>query len=94
MTFEWDEVKDRANQIKHGVAFAVAREAFYDPSLVLQRDHQHSTPTEERFFCYGMVGGKVLTARFTVRGGAIRIFGAAHWRQGVKMYEANNQGKE
>jgi len=92
MTFEWDEAKDRVNQRKHGVSFATAREAFYDPCLVLQRDSLHSTPAEERFFCYGKVGSRVLTVRFTVRNGNIRIYGAAYWRQGAKLYEIHGQG--
>jgi uncharacterized DUF497 family protein len=94
MTFEWDEVKDRANLEKHGVDFASAREAFFDPNRLLQRDSLHSTPDEERFFCYSKVGRKVLTVRFTFRMGRIRIFGAAYWRQGAKLYEIHRQGKD
>jgi predicted DNA binding CopG/RHH family protein len=29
--FEWDDAKDRANRVKHGVSFAVAQIAFFDP---------------------------------------------------------------
>ena len=52
------------------------------------RDEKHSQ-SEVRFFCFGMVNGRVLTVRFTVRD-SIRIIGAAYWRQGRKIYEANN----
>ena len=36
--FEWDEEKDALNQLKHGVSFAVAQEAFFDPNRVIARD--------------------------------------------------------
>ena len=32
--FEWDPVKDRENQLKHGVGFSVAQFAFADPQRV------------------------------------------------------------
>lgn len=51
------------------------------------RDENHSTESEARYFCYGLVDGDVLTVRFTLRENAIRIFGAAHWRLGVKRYK-------
>jgi uncharacterized DUF497 family protein len=36
MNFEWDEIKNRANQRKHGLTFEVAQEVFSDPlALVL-----------------------------------------------------------
>ena len=34
MFFEWNESKNRANQIKHGVYFSKATEAFYDLNQV------------------------------------------------------------
>jgi uncharacterized DUF497 family protein len=36
--FEWDDDKDRENQAKHGVAFAVAQHAFADPNRVIAED--------------------------------------------------------
>lgn len=89
MTFEWDEGKSRLNLIKHGVSFALAKLAFYDPNQVVVPDKTHSL-IEERFFCYGKVDGKILTVRFTVRGDNIRIIGAGKWRSGEKSYEKNN----
>lgn len=64
--FEWDPAKDRANQDKHGVSFSEAQYAFADPQRVIAQDLAHSQ-TEERFYCFGMVGGGVLTVRFTYR---------------------------
>jgi uncharacterized DUF497 family protein len=77
MKFEWDPRKDRENQQKHGVPFEVAQYAFADPDRVIAKDLSHSQD-EQRFFCFGMVGEGILTARFTVRGTTIRIFGAGY----------------
>ncbi|MEI8093893.1 MAG: BrnT family toxin [Spirochaetales bacterium] len=87
MNFEWDDSKNQSNLEKHGVTFETAQRAFADTNRLIVRDDDHSTPSEVRYFCYGKVEGSILTVRFTIRENAIRIFGAAHWRQGVKRYE-------
>ena len=92
--FEWDPVKDLKNQAKHGVSFADAQYAFEDARRVIAEDLSHSTPSENRYFCFGRCGGGVLTARFTFREGVIRIFGAGYWRQGLEIYEKANQVHE
>ncbi|MET0850019.1 MAG: BrnT family toxin [Candidatus Rokuibacteriota bacterium] len=88
--FEWDSRKDRENQSKHGVAFAVAQFAFVDPRRVIAEDLAHGA-REERYFCFGRVEGNVLTVRFTFRGNVIRIFGAGYWRRGKTIHERENQ---
>jgi hypothetical protein len=88
--FEWDEQKDKANQQKHGVAFAVAQFAFADPDRVIAEDLSHSR-TEKRYYCFGKVAGGVLTVRFTYRKGLIRILGAGYWRKGKNIYEKENK---
>ena len=40
--FEWDPDKDRQNQEKHGVAFALAQLAFLDRDRVILEDVEHS----------------------------------------------------
>jgi hypothetical protein len=87
--FEWDPAKDKANQDKHGVSFAEAQFAFADPHRVIARDLEHSQ-TEERFYCFGMFKGGVLTVRFTYRDEVIRIIGAGYWRRGKAIYEQQN----
>ena len=72
------------------MAFVEAQYAFADPRGVIARDLTHSE-AEERFFCFGEVGGGVLTLRFTYREGVIRIIGAAYWRKGKAVYERENQ---
>jgi uncharacterized DUF497 family protein len=84
--FEWDATKDAANQHTHRVSFAEARRAFADPGRVIYPDLDHSA-TEWRYFCLGMVDGKIMTVRFTWREGRIRIFGAGFWRKGKKLYD-------
>jgi hypothetical protein len=88
--FEWDQDKDEINREKHGVSFAFARRAFEDPDRVIVDDAAHSG-TERRYFCLGMVRGKVLTVRFTYRRGVIRIIGAGYWRKGRERYDQTNR---
>jgi len=90
MRCEWDPVKDQENQAKHGVTFTTAQLAFLDPHRVIAEDLSHSG-AERRYFCFGRVGGGVLSVRFTYRKGAIRIFGAGYWRKGKRIYEEQNQ---
>jgi uncharacterized protein len=87
--FEWDQRKDAENARKHGVAFALAREAFLDPARVIARDVAHSA-AEERYYCFGRAGDGILTVRFTYRLGIIRIIGAGYWRRGRRIYEEAN----
>jgi uncharacterized protein len=89
-SFEWDEAKDRANRIKHGVSFALAQAAFVDPYRVIAEDLEHSG-AESRYFCFGVVESGVMTVRFTYRSGRVRIFGAGYWRKGKKIYEQQNR---
>ncbi len=88
--FEWDEDKDKENQTKHGVPFALAQHAFFDPNRVIAEYTTHSEG-EERFYCIGRVGGGIMTVRFTYRGNVIRIYGAGYWRKGKKVYEEQNK---
>jgi uncharacterized protein len=88
-SFEWDEVKNRLNQQKHGLSFEEAQHAFLDERRIIFHDAGH-TRQEERFFCLGKVDGKIITVRFTYRRQRIRIFGAGYWREGKKQYEKEN----
>jgi uncharacterized DUF497 family protein len=86
MKFEWDENKNLANIEKHGVSFEVAMQAFLDQERKIRLNTKHSTG-EMRYYCFGKIGERVLTVRFTVRGSKIRIIGAGYWREGRKIYE-------
>ena len=87
--FEWDDEKDRINQEKHRVGFHLAQYAFADSQRVIAEDAAHSSD-EDRLFCIGRVGGRILTVRFTYRGDVIRIIGAGYWRKGTQFYEKQN----
>ena len=89
-SFEWDPAKDAENQRKHGLGFADAQQAFLDPRRVIARDLSHSR-SEQRFYCFGLVGGGIATVRFTYRGGVIRTYGAGYWRRGKRHYEAQSK---
>lgn len=89
VSFEWNLDKDAENQRKHNVSFSLAQEAFSDPNRVIARDLAHSR-SEERYYCFGSVGGGVLTVRFTYRNDVIRIIGAGYWRKGKRIYEQEN----
>lgn len=91
--FEWDGKKDRDNQEKHKVAFSLAQYAFLDPRRIIAADLSHSGE-EERFYCMGRVGTRILTVRFTYRSNVIRISGAGYWRKGGKIYEEQNKTRE
>ena len=88
-SFDWDPEKDLTNQAKHGASFVEAQYAFADPNRVIAEDLSHSKK-EKRYYCFGKVGGGVMTVRFTYRSGVIRIFGAGYWRKGKKVYEREN----
>jgi len=88
--FEWDDNKDKENQTKHNVSFALAQHAFLDPNRVIAEDISHSSE-EDRFSCIGRVGEDIITVRFTYRSNIIRIYGAGYWRKGRKIYEDQNK---
>lgn len=88
--FDWDPKKDWANRLKHGVDFETAQRAFLDTHRVIAEDTTHGL-REKRYFCFGHVGGGVLTVRFTYRAGLIRIIGAGYWRKGRQIYDRENQ---
>ena len=88
--FVWDENKDIENQKKHGVSFSEAQYAFEDKNRIIAEDLKHSTKTEKRYFCFGMIENGILTVRFTVRKLVIRIFGAGFQRERKQKYEEEN----
>ena len=88
--FQWDPDKNHENQEKHGVSFAVAQFAFADADRVIAEDLSHSL-SEKRYYCFGRVGGGILTVRFTYRDEVFHIYGAGYWRKGKRIYERENQ---
>ena len=85
-SFVWDIDKAALNLRKHKVDFTEAVWVFADPRRKIFVDAKHSA-AEERLFCIGKVGSRVITVRFTVRADKIRIIGAGLWRKGIHAYE-------
>lgn len=54
----------KSNQLKHGVSFETAQQAFLDPRRVILEDVGHSQQ-ETRYYCLGEVNRGILTVRFT-----------------------------
>ncbi len=90
MIFEWDDKKESANIKKHEIDFELAQEAFFDKKRIIFHDEKHSSD-EERWFCVGKAGKKIITVRFTYRNNKIRIIGAGEWRKGKAIYEQENK---
>jgi len=84
--FIWDLERESSNIEKHGVDFTTALKVFLDPRRKIFTDSQHSND-EQRYFCIGKVGDRIMTVRFTYRDAIIRIFGAGYWRKGRRYYE-------
>ncbi len=65
--FEWDPVKARMNQRKHGVSFEDAMHIFEDPYALFEQDRTGETG-ELRWRALGLAGGAaVLLVSHTVR---------------------------
>jgi hypothetical protein len=62
--FEWDSAKDKSNQEKHDVSFALAQLAFFDHNRVILQDLEHSDD-EKPYYCLGRVSEGIMTVRFT-----------------------------
>lgn len=88
MKFEWDPIKDDANEIKHGVRFGEASTVFGDELSLSGPDLGHSVG-ENRFVTFGLSSkGRVLAVSHTDRGSVIRIISARPaTRKEKRIYE-------
>jgi uncharacterized DUF497 family protein len=92
--FEWDAKKARENLQKHKVSFAEACESFEDPQGFVLEDTEHSKE-EDRFYWVGKSSsGRILTTRFTMRRGNIRIIGSAEWREFREIYNEKTKSEK
>jgi hypothetical protein len=91
-SFEWDEIKNKENQRKHGVSFYEAQYAFMDKRRVIAEDLNHSQD-EKRYYCFGLneAGTGILTVRFTYRSGFIRIIGEKLRRSMSKVIKYSDE---
>ena len=73
LTFEWDEVKAKANFKKHKVSFEEGKTIFNDPFLFTFPDNEHSID-EKRYINIGISAkGRILVLIHTERNDKIRI---------------------
>ena len=89
MKFEWNDEKNRLNQLKHNISFEEAKEVFTDPLQLSKLDHRYNY-FEERWITIGATKKQkllvVANLLFDDNGEEIiRIISAR---------EANNQEKE
>jgi uncharacterized DUF497 family protein len=96
LRFEWDSVKNLANQRKHGLSFEEAAVAFRDPFLFVVQDRIEGD--EYRWQAYGVIRDVVLVmVAYTVRENGddaevIRIISARYATpQERRRYERENR---
>lgn len=88
--FEWDEEKNRANVVKHGISFDEASDIFYGP-IVVKGSHRSN---EERWIAIGKSNERIVTVIFTRRNDLIRIISARHPRSDEKRaYRKASMGR-
>jgi len=76
MEFEWDEIKNAMNVIKHGVDFLDTESVFEDPFCIESLDPREDYG-EIRHICIGYNrNGILIFVVYTIRDEAIRIISA------------------
>ncbi|MBW2709185.1 MAG: BrnT family toxin [Deltaproteobacteria bacterium] len=71
MQYEWDESKDIANQVKHGINFGKAEKFCWDTAIETIDDR--SDYGEERWVAMGLIGVRLHVMIYTLRENNIRI---------------------
>lgn len=72
--FEWDNNKDRANFLKHGIHFRTAVKVFLDPDRIIRSDEEHTQ--EQRYDVIGMVDRLLFVVCAVYEGPTVRIISA------------------
>jgi uncharacterized DUF497 family protein len=75
MEFEWDEAKNAANRVKHGIAFEMAAAVFLDEGHVTSEDVRYQYD-EPRLTAIGSIDGRLHVVIYTLRGEIVRIISA------------------
>lgn len=85
MELEWDEEKNRANRVKHGLDFDDARKLDWDNATYVE-DTRFDYP-ERRYWAFAMGNGRIHMVAFCLRGMKVRLisFRRAN-RKEVKRY--------
>ena len=75
--FEWDPIKGRTNQRKHGVSFEEAATVFFDEAATVEDDPGHSRHAEKRCRMIGRAEtGRVMVVVYVEADNVIRIISA------------------
>lgn len=69
--FEWDDEKARSNLRKHGVAFGLLEHFEFETAIEWIDDRDDHG--EERIIIVGVIGSKLFTLVYTLRGTTIRV---------------------
>lgn len=72
MEIQYDPAKDASNIAKHGFSLAAAIGIFADPNLVIFPDTRRAYG-EARFIAMGVLGGRIYSVAYTMRGDHYRI---------------------
>ena len=89
MRFEWDAAKAAANRRKHGVGFDAVLDFDWTSALVVA--DERADYGEPRWLALGLIGERLHSLAFTIRGERIRVIGlrAASRKERVLYEEAN-----
>jgi uncharacterized DUF497 family protein len=71
MEYEWDDAKAAANLRKHGVAFATIEDFDWSNAFVVS--DERFDYGEERWLAIGMIGSRLHSLTFAIRGDRIRV---------------------
>ncbi len=71
MQYEWDENKNAANKVKHGVDFSAAERFCWETALETIDDR--ADYDEKRWIALGLIGARLYVMIYTLRGNNIRI---------------------
>ena len=86
ITFEFNEQKNKANLLKHGINFIDAQDLWNDPRLL---EIPAKTEDEPRYLLIGLIGGKHWSAVITYRNASVRLISVRRSRpEEVALYES------
>ena len=86
ITFEFDDSKNQANLLKHGISFIDAQALWDDPSLL---EIPAKTEDEPRYLIIGLIEGRCWSAVITNRDKNIRLISVRRSRtEEVAFYES------
>jgi uncharacterized protein len=89
--FTWDDAKDRANRVKHGIGFDQARRIDWDEAIFEIDDREDYGELRET--AYGPIGVKLYFLVFTVRGDAQHLISLRKARKFEVRYYVDKKNR-